>query len=170
LQNTLTLLAPAAPGSNNIKISSVTGFSNGQNIIVGTGSNSETAVIATVGTAGSTTLGSATNPGTKVIAVASSEGFSTGQTIAIDNGVNQETAVIASVTAGRRRFGSRTVTPTDTLTLTMQLKYEHTAGAQISGSGITLTRPLIMAHDSGVQVAGNIPTPGAPNQYYRRPD
>jgi hypothetical protein len=170
LQNTITLAAPATAGSVNIKVSSVADFTIGQKIIIDTDTKSETAVINTIGTPGATTVGSATNAGAKVIPVTGMEGFGTGQTITIDNGANQETAVIASVAAGRRRFGSRTVTPTDTITLTMPLKYEHTSGAQISGSGITLTRPLIMAHDSGVQVAGNIPTPGAPNQYYRRPD
>jgi hypothetical protein len=169
LQNTITLAAPATAGSVNIKVSSVADFTIGQKIIIDTDTKSETAVVNTIGTPGATTVGSATNAGAKVIPVTGMEGFGTGQTITIDNGVNQETAVIASVAGGRRR-GSRTVTPTDTITLTMPLKYEHTAGAQISGSGITLTRPLIMAHNSGVQVAGNIPTPGAPNQYYRRPD
>jgi hypothetical protein len=40
--------------------------------------------------------------------------------------------------------------------------------AQVSGSGITLTDALAKAHDSGALVAGNVPTPGAPNQYARR--
>jgi hypothetical protein len=170
LQSTITLLATSSAGSNNIKVASVAEFSVGQEIIIGTGPNSETAVITTIGTAGGTTVSTAIKAGAKVIPVTGVEGFGTGQTITIDDGVNQETAVVAYVAAGRRRFGSRTVTPTDTITLTMPLKYEHTAGAQISGSGITLTRPLTMVHDSGVQVAGNLPTPGAPNQYYRRPD
>jgi hypothetical protein len=43
----------------------------------------------------------------------------------------------------------------------------HAVGAQVSGTGITLTGPLTRAHDRGAQVAGSIPTPGAPNQYYR---
>jgi hypothetical protein len=170
LQNTITLAAPVTAGSVNIKVSRVADFTIGQKIIIDVDTKSETAVITTIGTPGATTVGSASNAGAKVITVSGVEGFGTGQTITIDNGVNQETAVVASVAAGRRRFGSRTVTPTDTITLTMPLKYEHTAGVQISGSGITLTRPLTLAHDSGVQVAGNLPTPGAPNQYYRRPD
>jgi hypothetical protein len=170
LQNTLTLLAPVAPGSNNIKISSVTGFSKGQNIIVGTGSNSETAVIATVGTAGSTTLGSATNPGTKVIAVASSEGFSTGQIITIDFGANAETAVVSSITVARRRFGAGTVnTPMDSIAVAVPLTRVHAAGVQVSGSGITFTTPLTRAHERGVQVASSVPTPGKPNKYTMKP-
>jgi hypothetical protein len=169
LQNTITLAAPVTAGSENIKVSSVADFTIGQKIIIDTDTKSETAVITTIGTPGATTVGSVTSAGAKVITVSGVEGFSTGQTITIDSGINQETAVVASVAAGRRRFGSRTVIPTDTITLTMPLKYEHTPGAQISGSGITLTRPLTMAHDNGVQVAGYVPTPGEPNQYIRKP-
>jgi len=51
----------------------------------------------------------------------------------------------------------------------MPLKYTHAVGAQVSGSGITLATPLTRAHESGTQVANNVPTPGAPNQYYKRP-
>jgi hypothetical protein len=46
------------------------------------------------------------------------------------------------------------------------LTYAHAAGAQVSGSGITLTTALTKPHSGGTQVAGNVPTPGAPNQYY----
>jgi hypothetical protein len=42
-------------------------------------------------------------------------------------------------------------------------------GAQVSGTGITLTAALAKGHDSGAQIAGGVPTPGAPNQYYRKP-
>jgi non-reducing end alpha-L-arabinofuranosidase len=48
------------------------------------------------------------------------------------------------------------------------LKSAHAAGAQVSGSGITLTAPLTQAHAVGAQVGSNLPTPGAPNQYFRR--
>ncbi len=37
------------------------------------------------------------------------------------------------------------------------------------GSGISLAKPLTQAHDAGTQVADNLPTPGAPNKYYRKP-
>jgi hypothetical protein len=42
-------------------------------------------------------------------------------------------------------------------------------GTQVSGSGITLTAPLTLAHDNGTLVVNNVPTPGAPNQYFRKP-
>jgi hypothetical protein len=43
----------------------------------------------------------------------------------------------------------------------------HAAGAQVSGTGITLTAALTQAHAGGAQVATDVPTPGAPNKYYR---
>ncbi|HZD04777.1 MAG TPA: hypothetical protein VE173_07660, partial [Longimicrobiales bacterium] len=54
-----------------------------------------------------------------------------------------------------------------TITVAAPLAMAHAVGAQVSGTGITLTGPLTRAHDRGAQVAGSIPTPGAPNQYYR---
>jgi hypothetical protein len=169
LQNTITLLATSSAGSNNIKVSSVAGFSNGQKIIIGTGSNSETAVVTTIGTAGGTTVSTATRAGVTTIPVASVEGFNTGQTITIDGGTNLETGVVASIIAGRRRFGSRTLGPADSVTFAMPLKYAHAAGVQVSGSGITLAKPLTQVYDAGTHVADNLPTPGAPNKYYRKP-
>jgi hypothetical protein len=170
LQNTLTLLTTAVPGSTNIKVSTVTGFGIGQQIIVGSGANSETAVIAKIGTAGGTALGSAINPGTKVIAIASSEGFSTGQTITIDDGANAETAVVASITVARRRFGGGTGNnPMDSVAVAVPLTRAHAESAKVSGSGITIVSPLTRAHERGAQVAGSVPTPGKPNQYIRKP-
>ena len=168
LQKTITLLAASSAGSNNIKVASVAEFRVGQQIIIGTGANSETAVITTIGTAGGTTVSTATRAGATTIPVAGVEGFNAGQTITIDGGTNIETAVVASIAAGRRRFGSRTPGSADSVALAMPLKYAHAAGAQVSGSGITLAHPLIMAHDAGTQVADNVPTPGTPNQYYRK--
>lgn len=169
LQNTITMLEASAAGSNNIKVSSVADLNIGQKIIIDTGTNGETAVIATIGTAGATAVGTAASAGNKVIPVASVEGFNTGQTITIDNGTNSETAVVASIVAGRRFFGIRNSNPTDSIFLTMPLKYAHAVGALVSGTGITLTAPLTMAHDNGTQVAGNVPTPGKPNQYKKKP-
>ena len=50
------LSAASEPGATNIKVASVAGLAAGQTIRIGTGANLETAVIATVGTAGATTL------------------------------------------------------------------------------------------------------------------
>jgi len=53
------------------------------------------------------------------------------------------------------------------ITVSAPLTVAHAVGSQVSGSGITLTRPLTRQHDSGAPVANGVPTPGAPNQYYR---
>ena len=87
-QPATTLSAASAAGATNIKVASVADFAAGQTIMIDTGANLETAVIATVGTAGATTVGAATDVGATVIPVASAAGFSAGQTITIDSGAN----------------------------------------------------------------------------------
>jgi len=169
LQNSIPLLVASAAGSNNIKVASVADLSIGQKIIIDAGINSETVVIKSIGTTGSTTVGTATKVGTTVIPVASIEGFSAGQTITIDSDANLETAVIASITGGSRRFGIRSNSPNDSITVAMPLTNPHNMGVQVSGSGITLATPLTRAHGNGAQVASYLPTPGAPNQYTRKP-
>jgi hypothetical protein len=111
----------------------------------------------------------ATSAGKKVILVASVEGFNPGQAITVGSGPNHETAVIASLAAGRRRFGGPVNYPADTITVTMPIKHTHPAGAQVSGSGVTLAAPLTLAHDNGTPITSNVPTPGEPNKYIRRP-
>jgi hypothetical protein len=171
LQSSMTLSADSAAGANNIKVASVADFAAGQKIIIDTGANRETAVIKTVGTAGATAVGTATEAGATVIPVADAMGFSPGQTITIDSGANRETAVVASIDGGRRRgFGGRRGGPGGaSITIAAPLTLAHAVGAQVSGTGITLTTALTRAHDSGTQVASGVPTPGAPNQYYRMP-
>ena len=116
MQTATTLPAGSAAGATNIKVASVADFAAGQTITIDTGANLETAVIATVGTAGATTAGAATEVGATVIPVANATGFSAGQTITIDSGANQETAVVVSASGGR------------------------------GGARITLAAPLIRAH------------------------
>jgi len=159
LQPATTLPTGSAAGATNIKVANVADFTAGQTIMIDTGTNRETAVIATVGTAGATTVRTATDVGATVIPVASPIGFSVGQTITVDSGANQETVIVASTTFGRGGAA---------ITVTAPLKSAHAAGVQVSGSGITLTAALTKAHDSGAQVAASLPTPGAPNQYFRR--
>jgi hypothetical protein len=177
LQTASTLSAGSAVGGNNIKVSSVADFGVGQTITIDTGANRETAAIATVGTAGGTTVGTATEVGATAIPVASTLGFSAGQTITIDSGANLETAVVASVTGGGRGGrggfggpgGGRGGVPGGvSITVAAPLKMAYAVGAQVSGSGITFIAVLTKAHDSGAQVSGNVPTPGAPNSYSRR--
>ena len=157
-QASAVLDAASSSGAKNIKVTNVEGFEVGEKIMIDTGANRETAVIATVGTAGATTASAATGAGATEIPVATAVGFRDGQAITIDSGANSETAVIAAI----RRFGAAT------LTVTTPLKHAHPAGAQVSGTGITLSAPLTREHAMGAQIADHDPTPGAPNQYHRR--
>jgi hypothetical protein len=162
-QAATTLSADSAAGTNNIKVADVADFGVGQTIIIDSGANLETAVIAVVGTAGGTTVGTAIDTGATEISVAGTAGFSAGQTIIIDSGANRERAIIASIT--RRGFGGF---GGGTITVAAPLSFAHAEGAQVAGTGINLTTSLTRAHDIGVQVAGDVPTPGAPNRYYKR--
>jgi hypothetical protein len=164
LQAATILPADSAAGANNVKVASVADFGAGQTITIDTGANRETAVIATVGTAGGTTVGTATSVGATVIPVGSAIGFSAGQSITIDGGTNRESAVVSSITGGGRGGSGGA-----TITVAAPLTSPHAAGAQVAGTGITLTAALTRAHERGAQVAGGVPTPGAPNQYFRRP-
>jgi non-reducing end alpha-L-arabinofuranosidase len=165
VQNNSIMLASATAGSDNVKVASIAGFSNGQKVIIGKGANSETAVISSVGTAGATTSGAATKKGDTVIQVAGLIGFNVGQTITIGSGATSETAVIGAITPSRGRVGSANYNPINSVTVTVPLKKAHALGVQVSGSGITLTTRLTKAHDSGAQIATKLPTPGEPNQY-----
>jgi hypothetical protein len=157
-QAATTLRVASAAGVTILKVASVEGFGAGRTITIDTGANTETSVIATVGTAGATVLAAATSAGATVISVADVIGFSEGQTITIGSGADSETAVIDSI----NWWGGATIT------LTAPLSHAHAAGAQVSGSGITLTTALTRTHSSGTQVSDNLPTPGAPNRYYRK--
>jgi len=173
LQTATTLSADSAADANNIKVASVADFGAGQTVIIDTGENRETAVIATVGTPGGTTVGTATEAGATSIPVANPMGFVVGQTVTIDSGANRETAIVASIAGGGRGRGGfggpgRGGPAGAAIAVTSPLTLAHAVGAQVSGSGITLKAKLTKAHDSGAQISGSVPTPGAPNQYSRR--
>jgi hypothetical protein len=156
VQPVTTLPEGSAAGATNIKVAGVTEFAPGQTVMIGSGPSIETAVIASVGTAGSTRAGAATQVGDTVIPVAATAGFGVGQSITIDSGANQETATIATVQGGRG--GAR-------ITVTAPLKIAHPAGTPLAGSGITLTTPLVRAQPRGATVTAELPTPGAANKY-----
>ena len=153
-----TLSMPSAAGATSIKVASVAGFEAGQTVMIDTAANLETAVIATVGTAGATGVRAAPAAGATVIPVSSATGFSPGQTITMGSGADYETAVVVSTT----RF------PAAAITVAAPLTVAHAAGAQVSGTGITLNAALTRAHAIGAQVKDDVPTPGAPNWYHRR--
>jgi non-reducing end alpha-L-arabinofuranosidase len=170
VQNAIALATAAPAGSDNIKVTSVAGFSIGQKVIVDNGKNSETAIIAVIGTTGGTTVSTATNNGCNSYSCCQCNGLQcTGQTIEINDGSNRETAVVASITAGRQNFGGGANAPVSSITVSAPLKKAHAAGVQVSGSGVTLASPLAKDHNSGTQIASNVPTPGEPNQFARRP-
>ena len=156
VQPATTLPEGAVAGVSNIKVAGVAEFAPGHTLIIGDGPGGETAVIASVGTAGSTRVAAATQAGATVIPVASTGGFVVGQSIAIDSGATQETATIAVVQGGRG--GAR-------ITVTGPLAIAHPAGAAVAGTGITLTGPLVRAHPAGAVVTTDLPTPGAANKY-----
>jgi len=166
LQTTTTLSADSSAGANNIKVASVD-FGVGQTIFIDSGTNRESAVIATVGTPGASTVRTETATGATVVPVASGAGFGAGQTITIDSGTNLETAVVASISGGGRGGfgGSRGGSGNASITVATPLTIAHAVGAQVSGTGIILTAALARVHESGAQIAGNVPTPGAPNRY-----
>jgi hypothetical protein len=156
-QAVATLPATSPAGATNIKVTSIEGFRPGQRILIDSGANLETAVISTVGTAGSTPLSTPTGVGATVLPTADVAGFSKGQTISVGDGANSEKVVVSAL---RARGGA-------TITLAAPLARAHASGEQISGSGIGLTTPLTRTHTSGAQVSDSVPTPGAPNQLSR---
>ena len=143
----------AKGGSSSLKVANVSGFHAGQKIMVDVGAEAETAVIANVGTSGATTVKGDIPAGEPLIPVASIFGFEPGQTITVGSDSDMETATIASM---RRSNGS-------TILTTAPLKHAHSAGSQVSGTGLTLASALTRAHAPGSAVADNLPTPGAPN-------
>jgi hypothetical protein len=163
LQTATVMAADATTGTTNIKVSGVTDFAAGQTLLIDAGSNQESATIATVGTAGATTVATATAPGATVIPVASPSGFSNGQAIWIDGGASAENAVVVA-TAGGGRGGAPI-----TVTVSAPLRFAHGVGAQVAGTGITLAAPLTKSHTAGARVTTAAPTPGATNQYARKP-
>jgi hypothetical protein len=146
----------AANGTSNIKVTGIADFRTGQTVLIDTGANHETAVIATVGTAGATSTGVAVNSGATVIPVASVTGFAVGETITIGNDASSETAVVAAATNGRGG---------PSITLNAPLARSHAAGASIAGTGIELRSALTKSHAPGAQVLTDLPTPGEPNRY-----
>ncbi len=161
VQRAVTVALDSAVGANNIKVANVADFRAGQTVIIDSGANRETAVIATVGTAGGATLRNATEAGTNAIPVSSAFGFSAGQTITVDTGTNSETAVVASITGGRRGGGGGG--GGTTVTVEAPLTRAHDEGAQVSGSGITLTAELTRAVTTvGHHLRATFPRPARP--------
>ncbi|HEX5069458.1 MAG TPA: arabinofuranosidase catalytic domain-containing protein [Vicinamibacterales bacterium] len=169
IQSATTMPLASKAGATNLKVAGVADFAMNQSIVVDTGADAETAVIAVVGTPGGTSVVADAAAGATVITVAGIGGFSAGQSITIGTGTDAETAIVASTTAGRGggagpgggRGGQATPA---TITIAAPLNLAHAAGAEIAGSGITLRSPLSRAHAAGAPVATSVPTPGAANR------
>jgi hypothetical protein len=158
-----TLAAPASLGTDNVKVASVADFAPGMSVMIDTGPAMETAVIASVGTAGATTLGVAARAGASEISVPGFATFAVGQPLVIGSGADQETVLVASVSRGPRGGGGFATTAM----LASPLSSGHAADSLVAGTGITFTAALKKPHAGGVQVTDNLPTPGAPNRYFR---
>ena len=122
-----------------------------------------TLAIATVGTAGATTISADTPKGEIRIAVAGAQGFQAGQTVQIGSG----TYVISAVQAAPRRgFGGRggqQPQQPDYITLVSGLNEDVPAGTYLTGSGITLGAPVTKNHGAGDAFTATMSTPGKPN-------
>ncbi|MFB6343059.1 arabinofuranosidase catalytic domain-containing protein [Saccharicrinis sp. FJH62] len=165
-QISTSIAIASVKGDENLKVSGVNDFTPGQKVVVGSGSESEIATIALIGTAGGTAIATATKEGDTVVPVESVDGFSEGQTITIGSGANSEKAVVASVTNRRfRRNNNNDNGPGIFITVSAPLKNMHNNEEPVSGTGITFSKPLVKNHEIGTIIASNIPTPGEPNQY-----
>ncbi len=156
-QSAASLSIDSPVGATNVKVDSVETFNPGQKVLIDSGANLEDAIIATVGTAGATTLRNASDAGETALQVDNVMGFRKGEAITIDSGANAETAVVSSM----RGFGGGTIR------VAKPLSRAHAADVQISGSGINFTSALVRAHARGAQISDHLPTPGAPNQYHK---
>jgi hypothetical protein len=154
-QPATNLAADASAGSDAIKVTGVADFAPGQTVMIGTGANTETAAIASVGTPGASTSRTAVAAGDTVIPVVVTLGFTAGQSITVGDGPQSETITVASVAGGSA--GPR-------ITSTTPLRFAHSPGTSVAGSGIRLRTALTRAHAAGTQVTTDLPTPGAPNR------
>lgn len=150
-----TVLPFGAPaGSTTVKVASVTGFHAGEKVLIGTGAAGERVMVASVGTAGATTVSQEVSAGATTISVTSPFGFEVGQTVTVGGGADAETVRVASI----RRFEGFA------LLLATPSKQAHSAGSQVSGTGVALASALTRAHVAGTQMGLNLPTPGTANE------
>ena len=150
------LAANSTSRTTNIKVETIGGFHAGQTVMIGSGNSVETAIVAKVGTPGSTALRQAAAKGATSLEIASRQHFGVGQSITIGSGPHAETTVAVSV---------RSSGPGATIVAASPMRFAHEVGAQVSGTGITFVSPLTRAHVRGEQITSDLPTPGAPNVY-----
>ena len=137
LQPVTTLSAASAAGASNIKVAGVADFAPGQTIMIDTGANLETAVIATVGTAGATTISAATNAGRDGYPGRQRGGFQLGAEHRHRQRREPRNGGCRSLSPAAEEAPQSPLSP---------LTLAHAAGAQVSGTGITLAGALTRAH------------------------
>lgn len=150
-------------GTDNLPVTSATGFEVGQKIGIDIGGNDEVATVTKVGTAATqTTLSGAVKAGATTIKVADNSKMSVGDTLTIGTGGRKETATIKSIIlvsaappGGRRG----TVGTPGEIELTAPLKNDQIDGVDVSdtGTGICFTPATRFAHKSGdaIQALGS---------------
>ena len=157
VQQALNLAAPANPGDTNIKVSSVQGLQENAPIVIGRGPTAQVLTVKKLGTAGATTLQSASG---KTLVVESAQGFSVGQEVL----VGEEKATVAEVILPRR-WWTPAAPQENRIVLAAPLRKSHRAGEAVTGTGVTLSAPVSAAHPAGAPVATGQPTPGAANSF-----
>ena len=135
-------------GSTEIPVASTSGFTVGQNMIIGYGSKLDVVTVTGLGTAGiQARLSSTAAAGSTNLKVTSTAGISVGDKIQLDIGQNTETVTVAAVgTSGAGGTG---------LTLAAPLQFDHLSNLPFSdhGTGITFTPATKHAHSSNEPVA-----------------
>ena len=134
-------------GSDNVPVTSTSGFSVGQKMTIGYGRTMETATVTAVGTPGTQDyLAAAASAGATSIQVTSTTNITAGDKIRLDIGARTENVTVASV---------GTPGPTGTgLTLTAPLRFAHAANLPFSdrGTGISFSPATRFAHASNEPV------------------
>ena len=159
VQGSISLAAPLAAGSRNLKVNSTRGLVINQRLFIGP--DKEEVIAANIGTAGYTTLAADAAKGATRVSVAASQGFTVGQEVY----VGDEKAFIAEIHATRRGWYSPVPAAPDAIVLTAPLKAAHASGEDFAGSGITVSAPIRGTYASGIPMTGSVPTPGAPNRF-----
>ena len=155
-----TLNGATAVGATGVRLASPVGFRAGQQVVVDTGDNQETATIARALSPAptlNTTLSAAAAAGATEVRIASytqngatganaptSNGPIIGQPIVLDNGANQEVVTVL------RHISPIPAAPAPNVVLSAPLAKDHAAGTATSLANVILSAPLTKAHATGV--------------------
>jgi hypothetical protein len=161
-----TPIATVTPaGTKDLKVAAITGFAAGKKIVIGSGDDAETAVIASVGTAGLGGTGITLKAPTKIahvgpvavtqipaqsgstnLKLVSVAGIAPGDSLTIDTGANTQTVTVTAVgTAGSDGTG---------VTVRPALSGDHTGTVAVhdDGTGVSFKPALAAGHVAGAAV------------------